>query len=389
MISKQLARFKWWFGAAVLLIIALWFGAPAIWPPVRYSVSAVGEVTEEAPAAPVPVAPVVTHLPTPTPVKGLYMSSWVAGTPSLRENLFKLIDQTELNSVVIDVKDSTGRVAFPMENSLVKASGSVEERISDLPALIADLHKRNIYVIARIAVFQDPYLVAKHPEWAVTKKSDGKIWKEYKGQTWLDPAATPVWDYVVAIAREAYAQGFDELNFDYIRFPADGPMKDAGFPYFDQTGLTKAEALKQFFVYLDDHFHDLPVPISADLFGLTTSATDDLGIGQVLENGLASFDYIAPMVYPSHYPTNFLGYKNPATKPYEVIKSEMEAAVKRAQAANQPVSKLRPWLQDFNLGATYTAEMIRLEKKAVVDASLDSWLMWSAANRYTAGALDK
>jgi hypothetical protein len=317
------------------------------------------------------------------------MSSWVAGTKTLREPLFKLIDETELNSVVIDIKDSTGRVSFPIDAPGIKELGSVEVRISDLAELIADLHRRQIYVIGRIAVFQDPYLVAKHPEWAVTKKSTGQPWQEYKGAKWLDPAAQPVWDYIVAIARGAYAQGFDELNFDYIRFPADGPMSEATFPYFDKTGLSKAEALRQFFVYLRDHLHDLPVLLSADFFGMTTSNTDDLNIGQVLENGLVNFDYIMPMVYPSHYPTNFNGYKNPATKPYEIIKYEMDEAVKRARAINQPISKLRPWLQDFNLGAIYTPELIRLEKKAVADAGLDSWAMWSAANRYTAAALDE
>jgi hypothetical protein len=202
----------------------------------------------------------------------------------------------------------------------------------------------------------------------------------------MDAGAQPVWEYLAAIGDEAYADGFDELNFDYIRFPSDGDMADISYPY--SQNQVKSEVLKDFFAYLGDHFHPEGIPISADLFGMTTSNHDDLGIGQVLENALAHFDYVAPMVYPSHYPPNFDGYKNPAANPYEIIQFALSKGVDRAITASTTPSKLRPWLQDFSIGHTdYTPEMVRAQITATYDVGLTSWMMWNAANHYTASAL--
>jgi hypothetical protein len=338
--------------------------------------------------APEPPKPVVTHLPTPVPVKAIYMTSWVAGTTNFRNDLVKLLDEKEVNALVIDVKDYTGKISFPVTDPKLQAIGSAEERVEDMKEFIAELHEKGIYVIARIAVFQDPFLTAKRPDLAV-KKADGvTVWQDFKGAKWLDSASPEAWDYVVAIGREAYAAGFDELNFDYIRFPSDGNMKDISYPFFGPKKITKHESMAQFFAYLKKEFAEPKVPISADIFGMVTTNPDDLNIGQLLEDAAANFDYIAPMVYPSHYPTTFMGFKNPADHPYEIIKHSMDEAAKRLQAINIPINKLRPWLQDFNLGAVYTPELIRQEKQAVYDAGLDSWMMWAPSNRYTAGALD-
>lgn len=360
---------------------------------------------------------VATHVPIPDQVKAIYMTSCVAGTPSFRSDLVKLIEETELNSVVIDIKDFTGTLSFISENPTLKAALSTRCYAPDMKAFIESLHKKGIYVIGRIAVFQDVYLVKERPELAVRRKSDGSIWKDYKGLSFTDPGSKDVWDHTVLIAKESYAAGFDELNFDYIRFPSDGNMKDISFPF--SGNKPKPEVMRQFFAYLNQELKPMdstgspqagPV-LSADLFGMTTTNTDDLNIGQVLEYALPYFDYIAPMVYPSHYPTNFMGFTKPATKPYEVVKFSMDEAVKRTIATStvvamfgeQPIStttkpflyrkkpfdarKIRPWLQDFNLGATYTPEMVRAQIQATYDAGLDSWMLWNAGNRYTAGAL--
>ena len=130
-------------------------------------------------------------------------------------------------------------------------------------------------------------------------------------------------------------------------------------------------------------------PLSIDLFGMTTTNTDDLNIGQNLENALKYFDYVSPMVYPSHYPKGFNGYANPAAKPYEIVKFSMNSAVERAVKASTTPLKLRPWLQDFNLGATYDAPMVRAQIQATYDSHLNSWMLWNASNRYTIKALDK
>ena len=326
------------------------------------------------------------HIPTPEPVRGIYMTSWVAGTKDWREKLVKMIDETELNSLVIDVKDYSGRISFEVSDPELKEIGAVENRIPDIAEFIENLHRRNIYVIARISVFQDPYFVKKRQDLAI-KRKDGSIWKDYKGLSWLNPASVEVWDYTIKIAKEAESVGFDELNFDYIRYPSDGNMKDIILPLSDGAA-NKAESIRMFFAYLEKELRPLKIPLSADLFGLTTWNYDDLNIGQILEYAAPYFDYICPMVYPSHYPSGFQNYANPAKYPYEIIYSAMTKASARLLAATSTPSKLRPWLQDFDLGADYTAEMIRKEKQAVYDAGLDSWLLWDAGNKYTRGALD-
>jgi hypothetical protein len=226
------------------------------------------------------------------------------------------------------------------------------------------------------------------PTWAVTKKSDGGVWKDRKGLSFLDPANKEVWDYIVAIAHDAYEQGFDEVNFDYIRYPSDGNIKDIN--YHIAAGKTRADNIEEFFKYLNKEVKkDINIPMSADLFGLTTEATDDMGIGQVWEKALPHFDFLAPMVYPSHYPSGHSGYKNPANYPYEIILKAMSSAVKKTNAVpNQSIDKIRPWLQDFNLGATYNKDMIRSQMKAVYDNKLDSWMLWDPKNKYTPSALE-
>ena len=335
-----------------------------------------------------PEKEIVQHIKTPNEVRGIYMTSWVASTNSIREGLVKLAKDTEINSIIIDIKDYTGKIAFLMKNPKVSEVGSSENRVKDMREFIKELHSQNIYVIGRIAVFQDPFLSSKRPDLAV-KRSDGITnWKDYKGALWLDPCSKEVWEYIIAIAREAESAGFDELNFDYIRFPSDGNMKDIKYPHCDAT-LAKPDLLENFFYNLKKGLNDLKVPISADLFGMVATNYDDLNIGQVLERAEPYFDYLSPMVYPSHYPNGYNGFVNPATKPYEVIKLSMDSAVKRLLTASSSPFKLRPWLQDFDLGANYDAAMIRKEKQAVYDAGLNSWLLWSPSNKYTTGALDK
>lgn len=364
----------------------------------------------------------VTHVKTPDRVKALYMTSWVAGTPSFRKKVIDIINRTEINSIVIDIKDYTGKISFEVEDPYLIEIRASEKRIPDIKEFIKTLHDKNIYVIGRISVFQDPELVKKRPELAVKKASDGTVWKDYKGISWLDAGSKEVWDYVIAIGKESYRVGFDELNFDYIRFPSDGNMNDISYPFSEEKILAdktngKAIVMENFFRYLSNKLKkEINAPISADLFGMTTTNSDDLNIGQVLERTLPYFDFIAPMVYPSHYPKTFNGFSNPAANPYEVVKYSMDFAVKRAvaldnigvattTAASTPtttttatkftketsksVKKLRPWLQDFDLGATYTAEMVRKQIQATYDSGLTSWMLWDAANTYTENALLK
>ena len=354
---------------------------------------------------------VATHIPTPAMVKGIYMSGWVAGSPSFRDTLVNLINTTELNAVVIDIKDSTGVVSFSVNDPALVAVGSASHRISDIQQFIASLHAKGVYVIGRIATFEDPYYSKTHPADAVQTKA-GAVWKDNHGISWVDAGAKPFWDYIGALGKESYADGFDELNFDYIRFPTDGNMDDISYPYV--TGQTRAEVIDSFFTYVDNTFRPLGIPISADLFGETTVDTDDMGIGQVIENALAHFDYVSPMVYPSHFADGFNGWKTPAAHPYEIVDYSMSRGEARAYTlANATstitktkvgtttaitvtpltppahVGQLRPWLQDFSLGSTpYTPIMVREQIQATYNSGVDEgWLLWNAANKYDSAAL--
>ncbi len=331
--------------------------------------------------------PVIRHIKTPESVKAVYMTSWVGGTAGIRERLINLVDTTEANAIVIDIKDATGKVSFNIDNEPFKSLESTDNRIPNIRELIDRLHDKDIYVIGRIAVFQDPYLIKKWPSEAVKQKTDEtKLWSDHKGIGWFDAGSQKVWDYVIALAEESYAVGFDEINFDYIRFPSDGDMQNIYFPISE--GKSKPEVLESFFTYASDKLRTgkRPIVLSADLFGMTATNTDDLGIGQVLERAAPHFDFIDPMVYPSHFPDNWNGFKNPADNPYEVIKITMDKAGDRMEAMGEPRTKIRPWLQDFNLGATYTAEMVKAQMTATYDAGLTSWLMWDPRNNYTKAA---
>lgn len=332
-----------------------------------------------------PTAPVVTHIPTPKAVKGVYMSSWIASSVKARQHVIDLIDKTEINAVIIDIKDDTGRISFSITDPIVAKTGSPENRIRDIVPFIQELHAKGIYVIGREQAFQDPYMAKIRPDWAIKKKSDGSVWKDRKGLPFLDPSNQEVWDYLVAIGKASYAVGFDEINFDYIRYPSDGNIKDINYQL--KEGKTRADTIESFFLYLHDHIKETdPIVISADLFGMTTTEKTDMGIGQVLEKALPHFDYIAPMIYPSHY-ADYAGFKHAVDHPYEVVL----AALKGAQVKSpESFQKIRPWLQDFSLGKKkYGEAEVKAQIKATYDAGLESWMMWDPSNRYTTSAYQK
>ncbi|MDH4100878.1 MAG: putative glycoside hydrolase [Nitrospirota bacterium] len=316
-------------------------------------------------------------------VKGLYVSSWTAGTKRIQE-FIQLAKQKEINALVIDLKDSTGKICYESNVPLVQELKLQERRIRDLDALVRECKKAGIYLIARIAVFQDPALAEKRPEWAIKSKEKGTLWRDKKGLAWVDPSVRKIWEYNVAIAREAIEKGFDEINFDYIRFPTDGKMDDLAYPHWDST-RPKYENMKAFFEYIDKEVRSQGVFLSVDLFGLTTWQKDDLNIGQRLIDAAGHVDYICPMVYPSHYPSGFLGYKNPALYPYEVVYKSIAKGMETIKGTG---TKIRPWLQDFDIGADYDSHKIMLQKKAVYDANAYGWLMWNARNVYTLGGLE-
>jgi hypothetical protein len=376
---------------ALLAVTALYM----LYPEVAAKKAVVSEVVTPVSQVPVevqpdilipiaePAAPVFTavHIATPQTVRALYVSGWMAGTGSGMQHMYDLIDGEKINAVVIDIKDATGRLSYqPLDTDLL-ASGVGTNRIAHLDTLIEALHKRNIYVIGRLSAMQDPYLVSIHPEFAFNDTRTNAPWRDNKGLAWLRPDHKGVWSYLVAIARDAYAQGFDEINLDYVRFPSDGALS-----YLDTTGMTssRAEVMEEFFSHMDAELRGVSkIPLSADVFGLTTSATGDLGIGQVIEKIAPHVDYIAPMVYPSHYASGSFGFVNPAEHPYEIIKKALTDGAAKLAKINIDKSHIRPWLQDFDLGAVYTADMVQSQITAAQEEGIESYMMWDPANQYT------
>ncbi len=359
---------------------------------------------------------IATHVALPSAVKAIYMTACVAGTPSFRADLVHVIETTEINSVIIDIKDYTGSISFEPKSDALRGAWGVGCAARDMREFIATLHEKGIFVIGRITVFQDPYYTSVRPDLAVKKESDTSVvWKDYKGISFIEVGAREYWDYIVTLSKESYALGFDELNFDYIRFPSDGNMRDIYYPFSEEKVIAdpdygKAKVVRSFFAYLHNALKDTDVITSADLFGMVTTNTDDLNIGQVLEYALPYFDYVAPMVYPSHYPKHFNGYENPNHYPYGVVNFSMSQAVKRMKSdttraraiGGAPIAstspqlytketfdplQLRPWLQDFDYGGTYNEKEVREQIQATYDAGLTSWMLWAPSNRYTVGAL--
>ncbi len=351
---------------------------------------------------------IVKHVKTPESVKAIYMTACVASTKNFRDDLVKLIEETEINSIIIDIKDYTGTISF---DSGLAGDGGTGCRTNDLKEFIKELHDKNIYVMGRISVFQDKHYGTLHPELMVKRKSDKLVWNDNKGIGFVDVGAQDFWDYIIDLSIISHEIGFDEVNYDYVRFPSDGNMNDIYFPfsqkYIDEDEVEgRSVALEKFFMHLDEKIHEynngqeFPLITSADLFGMVTTANNDLKIGQILEKALPYFDYIAPMVYPSHYPPGFNGWDDPNKFPYELIHYVMSSAVEKINNFDLTnltderlqkrisINQLRPWLQDFNYGGTYGPEEVRAQIDATYDAGLSSWMLWAPSNRYTKNALE-
>lgn len=337
----------------------------------------------------------------PAIVKGIYVSAAGASHARVFPGLVDMVDQTELNAMVIDVKDGNGKLAFLPTSEELRAEAATPSLLGDLKEFTAPLREKGIYLIARIFVFQDPWYATSHPELAV-QSVHGGLWRDYRGVPWLDPASKDVWKYNVAVAVEAFNGGFDEVQFDYIRFPSDGRLSTMAFPVWDGS-KAKADVMAEFFGYLDTELRVKGgIPTSVDLFGLTMWQHDyDLNIGQRLDRAVTHFDFISPMVYPSHYPPGFDGFANPAEHPYDIVYKNLvkgqrvfdEAAAESARMAEENpaaevprIATARPWIQDFDLGAVYTPAMVRAQMKAAEDGGASGWLLWNARNVYSRAA---
>ena len=364
-------------------------------------------------------------------VKGIFVTGAMAGTDNV-ENLIELVDRTELNAMVIDIKNDDGRVTYEMETPLVKELGAAKRYIRDMDALVEKCKEKNIYLIARIVAFKDPYLAGVKPEWCVHNK-DGSLFTDKSGLAWLNPYQHEVWDYLMEISNEALAVGFDEIQFDYVRFSTDKGMENADFgSEWEETDRRKI--ITEFVRYAAEQIHEAGGAISADVYGVVIDSKEDQRIvGQDYRELSRYLDYISPMIYPSHYGPYNYNIPVPDAEPYRLVLTAMQSSRKvlagilpntvsgnnlaeNAVSGNdmegycteeysmeeiaglQPEEgirvQVRPWLQDFT--ATWVkghisdgADEIRDQIQGVYDAGYEEWILWNASNCYTEDGLLK
>jgi len=335
--------------------------------------------------------------------KALYVTAAVASNTELMQKFFKHIDDTELNAIIIDLKsdlrDDLGLVYYDSQVPLVKELGLSKPNY-DIHALLAEAKKRNIYTIARVHMFShDNILAEAKPEWAAQDRIKGGIFYDYPTATikyaWLDPFNENVWDYNIALSEEAALAGFDEINFDYIRFPslefgADDAQR-LKLSKEDVTSEQRFDNIKKVLNRAQPKINAAGAFLSVDVFGFTTEGPMGL-IGQSIPIMAETTDYVCPMVYPSHYGAGYMGFDNPAAHPYDILLGTMQLGLKQIPDTR---ARLRPWLQDFtlvwvpdNMIVQYGAPELKAQIKAVADAKTGAgWQLYSSDNTYTYEAL--
>jgi len=318
----------------------------------------------------------------PFEARGIYVPFAVLSVPTWIEDILTMVEHSELNSVVVDVKSESGRIAWVSAVPLAKEVGAYQTGLMDLTEFLRRCRRRNVYAIARIPVVHDSLLAVTHPEWALKHQDDQ--YYQTLGAYWVDPFLQGIYEYNIALALEVAAMGFDEIQFDYLRFPSDGKISDLVYSQ-DNNLENRIATITSFWSQAYEALSPTPAFVSADIFGFNVwvDLPGDNNIGQRVEDIAPHVDYLSPMVYPSVFWKGNLGYATPALHPYEVIYRTLIRALERTQ------TKVRPWLQAYSLfGVNYgTVEMLK-QKKASEDAQSCGWLFWNAGCKYDAEVFD-
>jgi len=328
------------------------------------------------------------RVPRPDSVRALYVNAWAAGSRARMTELIRIADETEINAFVIDVKESDTFLAYSATSiPLAKEIGADRRPASNwIPALVDSLKAHHIYSIARIVVFKDRMLAEKKPDLAI-RHVDGGVWRDNKGGAWVNPYDRRVWDYNIAIAREALDMGFSELQWDYVRFPDVTSHMRSVMTYPGSNNQSKADNIRDFLLYSKAQLRDFGVPVTADVFGLVTHLDDDVGIGQNWEKVITAADAVLPMTYPSHYYTGLYGFQRPHANPYEIVRLAITDAIERTRwiqdSAKVPVGEVRPWLEAMSIrGMRYGPNELRRQIQGAYDAGARSWALWNPGSRY-------
>jgi hypothetical protein len=318
--------------------------------------------------------------PDTTIIRALYVNRWASQSRRRMAKLVTAADETEINALVIDMKDEFGLNYKTQNAEFKKNAGSAS--VANVAALLDTLKKHNILAIARIVVFKDSVTARVHPEWTI-RRTDGSIWRDKKGIAWVNPYHKELWDYNIGVAEELVKMGFGEVQFDYIRFPE--PYASLPKQVFPGSGdVSKPQALADYLKEAKTRLNKLGVRSTADIFGLVTTVNGALEVGQAWEKISPNVDVVLPMVYPSHYPHGELGIEHPNAEPYKVIVTAISRARERDKKLGiSEREHVRPWLQAFSLGKpAYGAAQLEAEKKAVYDSGYDGWVMWNPGSIY-------
>jgi hypothetical protein len=322
----------------------------------------------------------------PFTAKAIYINADSAATPGTLQQLIGLLDRTELNAVVIDVKaDNSGIVLYSSKLALVQELDTARAIIPDLPGLLKTLKGKKVYTIARLSVFWDQAATASRPEWALkSKKAPGQPWLDSNQKSWANPYLPAVWDYNIAIAVEVARMGFDEVQFDNLQFPSDGDLEDIDFGPQSE-GKKRVDAVSSFLDRAYTALSPLGAYVGANVFGLTPYVSDDMGVGQSFDAIAQRTDFICPTIYPSQFAEGFNGYEKPAEVPGDVVGETVKQGLSRFNP--RTVARVRPWLQDFSGTVEYDAAKVRAQIDGAEQNGAAGWMLWNLRNIYTEAAL--
>ncbi|HSB97263.1 MAG TPA: putative glycoside hydrolase [Spongiibacteraceae bacterium] len=316
--------------------------------------------------------------------QGIYLSAYGISSMKLRHSALDIVKDTQINTFVIDLKTDTAMISYKTAVPLASAIGAQKMVLmKDMPEMVASLHAQGIYTIGRIVTFKDTLLAQAHPEWAV-KNSAGGVWKDREGLSWVDPFKREVWEYNAALAEEAAQMGFDEVQFDYVRFP------DTRGLVFSQPNneQNRVEAINGLLTLARQKLAPYNVFLSADIFGYVAWNSNDTEIGQRITDMVAHVDYVSPMLYPSGFQFGIPGYRDPVANSHEIVYRTLERARERAGV---PAVRFRPWLQAFKDYAFdrrhFGAAEIQQQISAATRFGSNGYLLWNPRNVYAADTI--
>ena len=322
-------------------------------------------------------------------VRGLYVSAHSVALKDRLDELIELAKKNNINAFVIDVKGDYGELTFPMSESINKYTKSANKNpiIKEIEPVIKKLKDNGIYTIARIVSFKDTIYAKENPDKIIVYKDGGKAFTNSDGLVWVSAYDKNLWEYNVTVAKEAAKAGFNEIQFDYVRFPAsNGGKIDKVLNYRNPDNMTKAEAIQKYLNYAKKELSPYNVYISADIYGQVGSSSDDMSLGQFWEAVSSEVDYVSPMMYPSHYGKGVYGLEIPDANPYKTIYHSTKDSINRNNNISSPAI-IRPWIQAFTATWVkghihYGPKEVKEQIKAMKDLGVDEYILWSATNKY-------